>query len=297
MPFRLIIICCLLPFSRLFAQETVRAFFDSSEVETGEAFQLHVITENKPATIDLSAWDSLLPQSQIIKRSEWYNTGQIWQMDITYIAFDPAQLSLPPITIRFRDGSGALSNPTQLTIVATPVPSTDLNDMADIKNIHKEEENWTDKIWIAWVLGGLLIIGLLIFWLTRRKKKPAPLTRIQTNFYRETALEKLNQLEKQELWQNGRIKDYYAGISYIVREFIGAHFRVKALESTTEEMTTLIGRMNISDELKQAMITLLTNADLAKFAKGLPETSYHPVAMADARRFISNFQPLHSQQH
>lgn len=290
MPFRLLILFCTLSFSRLFAQEPVRAFFDSAEVETGEAFQLHVITENKPDTIDFSAWDTLLPQNQIIKRTGWYNTGQMWQSDFTFIAFDPAQLTLPPIAVRFRGGSGLLSNPTQITIVATPVPSTDLNDMADIKDIHKEEEDWRDKIWIAWILGGLLVIGLLIFWLTRRKKKPAPAPRINTNFYRETALQKLNQLEKQELWQNGRIKDYYASISFIIREYIGAHFRVKALESTTEEMTALIRRMKMSDELKQAMITLLTNADLAKFAKGLPETSYHPVAMADARRFISNFQ-------
>ncbi len=279
-------------FSRVYAQDAATAAFDSAVVETGEAFMLHVVINTPPDTIDLTAWDSLLPQSQVIKRSGWQLRGNVWQSDLTFITFDAAELQLPPILVRLKNGESVPTNPTQLTIIATPVPSSDLNDMADIKDIHREATNWTDYIWLYWLLGGLLTAILIAWWFIRARQKRRPATRITTGFYKENALEKLQQLERQQLWQNGQIKTYYAGLSFIVREFIGFHLGIKALESSSADLIEQINGMDISPALKSDMITLLNNADLAKFAKGLPEMAYHPQAINDARRFISSFQTL-----
>ena len=283
----LIFLCCL---SRLSAQETATAVFDSAVVETGEAFALHLAANSAPDTINFTAWDSLLPENQIIKRSGWYQKGNTWIADLTWIAFDEGILHLPPLPIKLKNGGTAITNPSHLTIIATPVASTDPNDIADIKDIHREVINWTDRIWIAWLFGGLAILGLLLYWIFLHQKKRPPARKMHSATYRDTALQKLQQLEKQELWQNRQTKTYYANLSFIVREFIGQHLHIKALEGSTADLIKQISSMDASTELKEAVITLLDNADLVKFAKGLPETEYHPQAIADARRFILSFQ-------
>ena len=285
---RILLFLCF--FSKLSAQETATAVFDSALVETGEAFVLHIAANSSPDTIDLSAWDTLLPERHVIKRSGWFKNGNAWQSDLTFITFDEAELDLPPLLVKLKNGGTAFSNTNHLTIIATPIASTDLNDMADIKDIHREAIDWTDRLWLLWLGGGLLILGLVLYWILRPAKKQRPGTKINAAVYRETALQKLRQLEQQELWQKGQVKIYYANLSFIVREFIGLHLHLKALESSTEDLVQQIERLDISNELKKDILTLFNNADLAKFAKGLPEMEYHPQAIADARRFILSFQ-------
>lgn len=273
-------------FSNAFAQ-TAQLSFDSAVVETGEAFMLHIaVTNAEPDTIDLSVWDTLLHSDNILSRSGWQKNGNQWTNDVQYITFDAAELQLPPLTVLLRDGRTVPTNEAHLTILATPVPSTDLNDMADLKNIHKEPKNWTDYLWIGWILGGLAILALLIYWVNRRKPKTTLQTRSTRLSPTELAQKKLAHLEQQQLWQKGDIKTYYAELSSIIREYLDGRFQTDSLKKGADEALQNIQKWELTPAQQQAVRTLLTNADLAKFAKGQPGEAYHGKAMEDAREIV-----------
>lgn len=281
----LILICCAYITQ---AQSTINARFDSAMVETGEPFMLRVeVVGGEPDTLDLSAWQALLPPENILTRSGWRKDQNSWRNDVQFIAFEANDtMVLPPLTVVLRDGTSLQSDSLRIQIIATPVPSTDLNDIADVKDIHREASNWTDYIWVGWILGGLAILALLLYWISKRKKQKNTLFRSQQLSGFDLAMRKLEQLEQQQLWQKGEVKSYYTALSAIMRAYIDDRYQTKTHKSGAEDAVAQIKKIGLDDAQEAALTLLLRNADLAKYAKGKPEAEYHPQSMADARMVV-----------
>jgi hypothetical protein len=279
----------------LLAQAHAEAAFDSSVVETGEAFQLHLTVAGRlpapPEGVDFSPWAQFLPDSNILNRSGWRQSGNnngIWQTDITFITFDSADLELPPLSVRLRDGSTVATNGLHLEVLPTPHPK-DLADMADIKTIRKEPTWWSDYLWALWIVGGVLVLALVLWWVFFRKKAPAAQSRTVQLSPRERALRQLQLLEKQQLWQKGEVKNYYDQLTHILRSYFEEQLRVPALESTSDELLNALGRTEyLSTGQLHTLATLLQRADLAKFAKGQPPAEYHPQALAEVQQLVES---------
>lgn len=128
-----------------------------------------------------------------------------------------------------------------------------------------------------WVLLVATIAGLflLVRYFIRRKRKlsedveagPPPRPA------HEIALEELDALRDKRLYQTGKIKTYYSILSEIIRRYFEARYEVPAMESTSfqflREIETVLGDEN----LQSVLGSLLTDADLAKFAKHQPDAS------------------------
>ena len=86
------------------------------------------------------------------------------------------------------------------------------------------------------------------------------------------AIKALEALHHQKLWQNGRYKQYYSGITDILRTYIAARYGVGAMEMTSDE---IIGFMHGVEGLPQKcamdLTEILRNGDLVKFAKAEPD--------------------------
>ena len=280
----------LFPMQQLSAQGSATAAFIPDQTEVGEAFILQISLRgpnpNPPDTFDLSGWQSVLPPEQLLGQTSWSHAAGHWVKNIQFIAFEEGAFTLPPVTLLTDDGSVVLTDSLHLTVTAPPLPSTDLNDMAGIKDIHREKKNWTDYLWIGWVVGGLLVLLLLLYWISRKPKNNGPLARNIAMPPYELAVKKLDALAQQQLWQNGNTKEYYAELSFILREFLNGKYRIRATESSTDEMPALLQKTSLTREQQADLLHLFANADLAKFAKGLPGPEYHPVALSEAYRFL-----------
>jgi len=80
-------------------------------------------------------------------------------------------------------------------------------------------------------------------------------------------------LKNDELWQKGEIKKYYTILTDILRQYLENRFRVFSLELTTAEtLDTLVKTGFKKDGSYNNLKTVLTGADLVKFAK------YNPVS-------------------
>ncbi len=277
-------ICCLVP--PVNAQVELSA--DSNHVETGNPLVFHLrlpITLGKPDTLNFEVWESFLPQQNIVNQTAWQKDGEFISKTLTVLFFDADSILIPPLPVALRNGDTIYANPLQVIVTATPSPD-DLNDMANIKEIHREPSDWTDTL--PGVLGALLVLAILglLFWLVKRKAQ----AKIQSQNFeippRELALKKLNVLTQKQLTVHGFVKEHYAELTYILREYLEKRFRIPALESTTEETLGYLKNRDIDDSMTQKLQILLEQADLAKFAKIIPPESFHTEALELAKKII-----------
>ncbi len=274
-----------------FAQVELRS--DSSHVETGNPLQLHFrfpVTLGKPDSLHFDLWDALLPRQNILNQTDWESDGQFFTKTITTLFFDEDTLELPSLPVALRHNDTIYCNPLQILVTATPSPD-DLNDMAPIKDIHREEIDWTD--FIPWILGVLAVLGLLAFlyWLAKRKSKARMQSRMIEIPADQLALRKLELLGAKKLTAHGFIKEHYAELTFILREYLEKRFGIPALESTSEETIGYLKKGEFPAPLMKPLQTLLEQADLAKFAKIIPPESFHQEAFDLANKLILETGP------
>lgn len=269
------------------AQIEASAGLDSSHAETGNPFTVHITVPNsaaRPGQIDFSAWSDEVPPQNIVKQSEWTPMGQSFTKDLTLLFFDEDTLSLPPLSIPFSNGDTARTNPLDIIILSTPSPD-DLLDMSDIKDIHREPALWTDYLPWALAIAGFFLFLVLVSWLIgRTRKKQTVASRTIELPPHELALKKLAALEQKQLWNKGLVKEFCAELTFIVREYLEKRFHVPALESTSEELLNSLKTTGFPEPLHATLQDILTQADLAKFAKSVPPESFEE----NARQFAKN---------
>ncbi|MBK6929871.1 MAG: hypothetical protein IPH12_03050 [Saprospirales bacterium] len=164
----------LLPALQGNAQPDASAAFDSGYVETGNPFALHLsVPEHygQPDGADFSTWKAQFPSENILSQTGWKRQGGRWVSDYTLIAFDSAQLALPPLRIGLPGGDTLMTNALELQVLPTPAPGNPAQ-MLGIKAIRREPANLTDYLKPLWpVAAGVLILALAIWWLLYDRKK------------------------------------------------------------------------------------------------------------------------------
>lgn len=271
---------------RLEAQLEVRT--DSNHVETGNPFTFHLrlpVALGKPDSVSFAAWDTLLPVQNIVAQTDWRVDGSFFSKELTALFFDADSLQLAPLSVVLTNGDTAFSNYLQIVVTATPSPD-DLNDMAPIKDIHREKAHWTD--YQAWVIGVLvaLVLLALIFRIVNRKSPTLIKSRAFETPAHELALKKLNVLAQKQWTNQGFVKEHYTELTFILREYLEKRFGIPALESTTEETLGYLKYKNFPAKISVQLHDLLEQADLAKFAKIIPSESFHAAALEVARKII-----------
>ncbi len=272
------------------AQGSANAAFNRNTVEAGDTFTLRVMvtaTNGEPGKVDFTPWREMLPADNILAQSGWSRNGGRWVRNFTLVAFDEADLQLPPLKVFLHSGEAVASNPLSLTVHALDAPA-DVNEAEPIRDIQREPELWTDY-W-PWALGGVVVLAFL-WWIARRKSPepvvvapPPPAPAVQPH---QLALQQLSILEQQQLWKKpDGIEPYYARLSLIVREYLENRFGIPALESTTREILPLLKNKGFPENLHGALREILQESDMTKFARNPPPEHYHEKALNLARQLI-----------
>lgn len=212
---------------------------------------------------------------------------------LTITAFDSGSYTIPPLVFSYRQGKTdslfeASTLPMLLTVNTVAVDTTKAiraeKPPLDLPFIWSEVKNYL-------IGGGIvlaIIIAIVVYFVTRKKPQKAQVVQEVKIPAHILAIQKLQALDDQKLWQQGNVKKYYSEISDIVREYIEKRFRILALESTTYELVIKLNNTNINRLDKANLEELLELADLAKFAKVEPLPDEHMKAMQIAREFVKN---------
>ncbi len=145
--------------------------------------------------------------------------------------------------------------------------------------------------YITWGLFALLILAAAAYalhrWLAKRGKgfgdlfKPAPPLPPHV-----AAIQALETLHNQKLWQNNRHKQYYSGLSDILRTYIAARWGVGAMEMTSDEIIEAMRAEELPDKARMDLTSILRDADLVKFAKAMPEAEQNESDYLKAYYFV-----------
>ncbi|HEX8514912.1 MAG TPA: hypothetical protein VF868_01845 [Bacteroidia bacterium] len=207
-------------------------------------------------------------------------------------SFDSGYWAIPPFKFDINnDTAGALTEPLLLQVGTIAVDTTQA--IKDIKEPYEEEYTWVDwlkdHMYVVYGLAALIVAIIIIIIIVRRMRKvPMPLVveeapKIPAHV---TALEKLEKLKAEKLWQEGKLKLYHSRLTDILREYIENRFRIQAMEQTTDEILFGFRNAAVDDESKRRLKMVLTLADLVKFAKEQPLADENEVSMKNVEDFI-----------
>lgn len=162
------------------------------------------------------------------------------------------------------------------------------------RDIIREKSSWLDYWPIALgVLGALaIVIGGVLFSrrMTSKRGFEDSAKRQVLRPAHEVAREQLSELEEQQLWQNGREKDYHTELTKIMRQYIERRYEISAMEMTTSQLLRAMASQSVESSISGRFTEILQIADKVKFAKGVTGPQINERFMADARQLIEDTQ-------
>ena len=267
---------------------------DTTHLRIGEQLTLSLeVKSDTPLTV---LWPAPSPEwapFELVRDSTYagqvYPDSFIYRKDYILAAFDSGSLHFPSLNLPVQM-SGAMPDTLHTPELEIRVDFVEVDTSGPyrpIKPLITFPRPWTEY-W-PWYLAALALLLLLVaLWRWRRKKdrEKAVLEKEDTRPAHVIALEKLEKLELESLWQKGEVKEYHDRASDIVREYIEKRFGIPALESTSDELLTFMSKTDIRQRELENLRSILTIADIVKFAKGLPTRDQNVEMMEWAREFI-----------
>lgn len=239
----------------------------------------------KIEVVSVSAIDTTFPDKT--------NSTKIFQhQQIIVSVYDSGYFAMPGFKFILNNDTAnpLFTNPLFIEVHTVPTDSS-ATKLKDIKAPFEEKFNWKWYLnYIYWGVGILLVL-LAIILITRyytrkinqviaepeKPKIPAHIT----------ALASLQTIRIEQVWREGKAKEYYSSISDTIRLYIEERFNVHALESTTDEIMTAFRSQVVDKNSKEMLQQLLTLSDLVKFAKMSPIEEENNFTLQNAFDFVN----------
>lgn len=206
--------------------------------------------------------------------------------------FDTGRYEFPQMTATIQNRN-IKSNPINFNIKSVNlVDDQTINNIKDIKldplNILDRIRNWIEKYWHL-ILGLFIIAGILLLIYKKVKKKKEIIKTQEPKIPLPIILlEKLNEIEKEKLWQQGKYKLYFTKINSVGWEFIEHRYNVATFEKTSIEILSSLKLTSINQNWIASLEKLFIISDLVKFAKQVPTEQENIFAIQTIREFIEN---------
>ena len=157
-----------------------------------------------------------------------------------------------------------------------------MDDIRGLKPFMLFAPNWKHVL-----LVGLAVLAVMAFlaWFGRKRKRPddeaaphAPSRALPAR----TVKEQLDALKSSRFIEQGRIKDFHAELSAIIRGYLGARFHLPGRRLTTTELLAGLERQPIEAPVYQLIADFLPECDLVKFADAKPSRAEMEARLATA---------------
>ena len=163
-----------------------------------------------------------------------------------------------------------------------------LNDIKDIQSQPFVLMDFLEEFLIP-LLGVLLlaIIGLVIYFILRKKKMGyyfKPKVELPPHV---AALQKLDKLKASKIWQRSQEKEYYTELTDILRGYIDRRFSINAPEMISDDIISAVHLATDTRSATDGLAQILRLADMVKFAKYVPFTDENDLSLVNAYLFVN----------
>ena len=280
---------------------TFKAKLDSVTLLMGKTTALHLeITQDKNARgfFPGEQADTLNAMIEIAERpvadtTDLGNDRIQINRDLIIQSFDSGMWVIKPIPYVV-NGDTAYSN--QLSLKVLPVDVSQMKDINDIKPVEEvpfKVLDWLPDYWWAWLLGLLLLAAAIWAYRKYYKKGINPLRPSKKRLppYEE-AMINLQNLKAAQLWQQGQEKEYFTGLTDILRVYIDRRFHINAVEMTSTQIIDTLKKNDETKAVNEQLEMILEVADIVKFANARPLADDNEVAYQRAVNFVEATRPV-----
>ncbi len=282
------------------SQSSVEAKTDTMQIRIGEQFHLDLTAKiPRGSKLMFPLLTDTFNHFEVVKKSGTDTLGDkgskelTLKQQLTLTSFDSGYFVIPPLpfVLKNNGNTDTLSSEAILMTVTTVKVDT-TKDIRTIKNIVEVPFPWLD--YLIYLIAFIVVAAIVIFLIRRANKNKfviGPQAAAQKPAH-ALALEKLNEIKEQNLWQQGFVKKYYSEITDALRLYIERRFKVFAMEQTTDEILIQMPRLKLENENIERLTFILRTADMVKFAKGQPLPPENERAIADAFAFVNSTIPV-----
>ena len=286
----------------------VSAAIDSTTLFIGDQTDLHLqATCEVGEQVQFPVLDEqLIPGIEIVDKTIIDTTtlkdGRVqYNQYVTLTSFEDSLFYVEPLS--FVSGDQTIQSEALTLNVVQPF-EVDTADMAitDIKGIYRAPIWWWG--FLRWVLLALGVAGIgvggyyLITYLQSRmgKREEDAVAAEPLRPAEEVALEKLDIIREQKIWQTGQVKEYHTQLTDVVREYIDRRFEVSSAEQTSDEtLRAMRPLLNDKKDLYEQLRKMLTLADLVKFAKWTTTPDENEMSLRSAYAFVKETTPVEEE--
>jgi hypothetical protein len=275
---------------------SVTATIDSQSVEMGDWIRYSVEVRH-PSAVNI-AWPVIrdtmgafdVVRQDTIMRTETDGSVQL-KKEFVIAKYEPGTYDIQPFMVMFvgpqGDSGTASSNPIPVEIrgieVDTSMTIKDLKPPMTVPMSAEEIAVYTGIF--AAIIG--LAYALYYYIRKRRSAGGAVQEEQRPNIPPHVlAMMQLEALEAKRLWQAGEVKAYYSEATEIVRRYFEQRYGIMALEMTTGEVMAQLSAFKLPASLVSGIDSLLSGADMVKFAKYQPIAAENEQVVANARRIV-----------
>lgn len=288
-------------------QVKVESSIDTNNVLIGEPIKigLQVISKPPAGVVMPSIEDSIgnlevlsISKIDTIAEEDYLELKQTYEVT----SFDAGSYEVPPFTVMYEKKNMQDVYPAKSNFHTVNFATVEIDTTADIKDVKAPLEiplTLAEFIW--YIVGGVLITAAIVIgYILWKRRTPA--------IYKDLdydpkipphvlALEALQSLKEEKLWQKGQIKLYYIKLTEIIRLYIERRFEILALEMISGEIVDRMRNTEVSSDQIDKLEDMFRNADLVKFAKMEPPTEKNTEAMHIAEEFVRATIPVMKKEH
>ncbi|MDD4820000.1 MAG: BatD family protein [Flavobacteriales bacterium] len=249
---------------------------DTTKIRIGEQIKLSI--EVKAPKKDIVVFPDITTNTdslEIVGKSavdtSFKKDNAIYAVVYNITSFDPGKYSIPGIKVLA--GMDTLStDPFNIEVITVPV-DTLKQSRYGIKDVREDPYTFKEVVqkyyWIPIALVILALIAWEVYRLIKRRRLAKIAPEMLLSPY-ERAKYRLNRLDSAKYIEKGQVKEFYVGLTDVIRLYLDEQFGLPAPESTSAEILADMKKLKLSKEQYRQMREFLTDADLVKFAKMFP---------------------------
>ena len=290
--------------SSLYAQSspTISWQTDTTKIRLGE--QINLSIEVSAPRKDIVAFPEIKPSTDSIEvlghgaiDTSYKKERATYKTTYRITSFDEGKYRIPPIQVKA--GEDVLTtDPFEIEVLTVPVDTLQ-QARYGIKDIRTDRYTFVEVLQKYWWIPVALLVLALIIWeiirLVRRERIKRMAPELLLSPY-ERAKFRLNRLDESGYIEKDMVKEYYVGLTDVIRLYLDEEFDMPAPESTSSEILAEIKKLHLTHEQYYQMREFLTDADLVKFAKMFPSPDDNKRYRLFIEAIIDTLRPVQAEE-
>lgn len=290
-------ICFLCLTQNIFAQSpSIKTTVDKNSIFIGQQINYRVATSMPDNTYRLEWFtmpDSLGNFITVTKNkidSTTSNGNLNFSQDIVITSFDSGLQVIPPmaLSVSTLNGDSSFNIYTDsIPVNVTYSPMDSIMPFHDIKTIIEVKKTFLWWTWLLVGLGVVLIIIWILFLLKFFKKKKDPVIFESKLSPFDEAIQLLSELEKENLVQNNKTKEYHFQLTEIFKRYLSRITNTYQMYLTTDELLIELNNFDLPKDLVAGFANSLRMGNAVKFARYIPPVYENEKSFSQTKEMIT----------